>query len=77
MKKKYLERKLYINNIVKLLNSTPYDDLTTNEKAEIYQFNYGNDGLDSEKIVIVNGKPQICDINRIINHLNFEYETTK
>ena len=53
------------------------DGTVRNATGSIYQFNYGNDGLDSEKVVIVNGKPQICDINRIINHLNFEYETTK
>ena len=37
--------------IVKLLNRTPYDDLTTNDKAEIYQFNYGMGNTNSDNLV--------------------------
>ena len=40
----------------------------------IFQFKYGNDGLDPTKTVIVNGKPQICNVSRLIDRINQKYE---
>ena len=51
-----------------------YDGTVRNSGEAIIQFNYGNNGLDPAKTVIVNGKPQICDIGRLADRINLDYE---
>ena len=46
------------------------DGTVRNAHESIVQFHYGDDGLDATQTVIVNGKPQICDISRIVDRLN-------
>ena len=50
-----------------------YDSTVRNSNNNIIQFQYGDDNLDGSKTIILNGKPQICDMKRIINYLNNEY----
>ena len=51
-----------------------YDGTVRNATESIIQFNYGNNGLDPAKTVIVDGKPQICDIGRLADRINLDYE---
>jgi len=50
-----------------------YDGTVRNATESIIQFNYGNNGLDPAKTVIVDGKPQICDIGRLADRINLSY----
>ena len=54
-----------------------YDGTVRNTNERIIQFNYGNNNLDCTKAVIVNGKPQACNISRLVDKLNLNYELTK
>lgn len=51
-----------------------YDGTVRDNGETIFQFKYGNDGLDPTKTVIVNGKPQICNVSRLIDRINQKYE---
>jgi len=51
-----------------------YDGTVRNSNESIIQFQYGNEGLDPTKTVIVNGKPQICDIGRLVDRLNDKHK---
>ena len=45
-----------------------YDSTVRNSNNDIIQFQYGDDNLDGTKTVILNGKPQICNIQRIVDN---------
>jgi DNA-directed RNA polymerase beta' subunit len=51
-----------------------YDGTVRNAGESIIQFNYGNNSLDPAKTVIVDGKPQICDVSRLADRINLAYE---
>jgi DNA-directed RNA polymerase beta' subunit len=55
--------------------SVKYDGTVRNASGNIIQFSYGNDGLDASKTVIRNGKPSICNVNRLVDMMNLEHET--
>jgi hypothetical protein len=42
--------------------------------GSIVQFVYGNDGLDGSETVVLNGKPAICNMSRIIDKYNLTQE---
>ena len=67
----YTQRKM-----VKLLEDlqVKYDGSVRNSKGDIIQLQYGEDGLDGAKTVILNNNPSICDINRLANCLNTQFE---
>ena len=52
-----------------------YDGTVRNANESIIQFKYGNNGLDPANTVIVDGKPQICDIGRLADRINLDYES--
>lgn len=54
-----------------------YDGTVRNSFGSIIQFQYGNDNLDPTKIVLKNNKPTICDISRLTNKLNLQFELEK
>lgn len=47
-----------------------YDGTVRNSNNNIIQFQYGDDNLDGAKTIILNGKPQICDLKRLIKSIN-------
>ena len=51
-----------------------YDGTVRNSVGTIIQYAYGEDGLDGAQTVIQNGDPTICDVDRLIDKLNLEYE---
>jgi len=51
-----------------------YDGTVRNNTESIIQFNYGGNGLDPAKTVIVHGKPQVCDVNRLADRINLDFE---
>ena len=67
----YIQRR-----IVKLLEDTAvkYDGTVRNTEGNIYQFSYGDDGLDATETIFKKGIAQSCDISRIIEKLNLEFE---
>jgi DNA-directed RNA polymerase beta' subunit len=61
--------------LVKFLENIKITYLNTVESSNhIYQYAYGEDGLDPMKLVKVKGKMTFCDVSRLINKLNKEYE---
>ena len=50
-----------------------YDGTVRNSNGNIIQFQYGDDNLDASKTIVLNGKPQICDMKRLIQKLNNRY----
>jgi DNA-directed RNA polymerase beta' subunit len=61
--------------LVKFLENIKITYLNTAESsAHIYQYAYGEDGLDPMKLVKVDNKMTFCDVSRLINKLNREYE---
>ena len=54
-----------------------YDGTVRNSFGSIIQFQYGNDNLDSTKIVLKNNKPTICDVSRLTDQLNLQFELKK
>ena len=67
----YIQRRMVkIGEDIQIKN----DGTVRNAVGSIYQFKYGNDGLDPEKAVIIDGKPQVCNVNRIVDQLNFQCE---
>lgn len=51
-----------------------YDGTVRNTEGNIYQFAYGDDGLDPLECVFRKGQPDICDISRMVEKLNMECE---
>lgn len=52
-----------------------YDGTVRNTNNSIVQFAYGQDTLDASQCVVVGGKPaQVCDVGRLVDRLNTEYE---
>jgi DNA-directed RNA polymerase beta' subunit len=51
-----------------------YDGTVRDATGKIYQLAYGEDGYDATQTVRVGGVPQICDISRLAQRLNNEYE---
>ena len=50
------------------------DGTVRNATGSIYQFQYGHDGLDACQTIIMDEKPQICDVGRLVDRLNLEYD---
>jgi DNA-directed RNA polymerase II subunit RPB1 len=67
----YIQRR-----IVKLTEDMKiqYDGTVRDSINRVFDFAYGEDGLDPTKTVKVNGKQEICDISRIVDKLNMEHE---
>jgi len=67
----YIQRKL-----IKVAEdiSTHYDGTVRYANGSIVQFAYGEDGLDGSETIVRKGQPEICDMKRMIQKLNFEYE---
>ncbi len=42
--------------------------------VEEFQMAYGELGYDPSKLVKVNGKPEVCNIARLVNKLNSNFE---
>lgn len=56
-------------------HKTHYDGTVRSSVNTVYSFLYGDVGLDPTRLVkCVDGKPFFCDINRIVDTLNDEYE---
>ena len=51
-----------------------YDHSVRASNGSIVQFVYGNDGLDGSETVVLNGKPVICNMNRIVDKFNLVHE---
>jgi DNA-directed RNA polymerase beta' subunit len=51
-----------------------YDHSVRAANGSIVQFVYGNDGLDGSETVVLNGKPAICNMSRIIDKYNLTQE---
>jgi DNA-directed RNA polymerase beta' subunit len=51
-----------------------YDGTVRDAQNNIYQFAYGNTGIDCKKTVRVGSSQEFCDVSRIIDRLNTSYE---
>lgn len=51
-----------------------YDGTVQDTHGRRYQMAYGGLGYDPAKMVKVNGKPEICNISRLVDRLNSNYE---
>jgi DNA-directed RNA polymerase II subunit RPB1 len=51
-----------------------YDQTVRNSVGSIIQFAYGEDNLDGGKTILRQGKPFICNIERLIEQINTQYE---
>lgn len=51
-----------------------YDGTVRDATGKILQMHYGGSGFDPKKTVRVNNSPQICDISRLVDKLNTQYE---
>ena len=51
-----------------------YDHSVRAANGSVVQFVYGNDGLDGSETVVLNGKPAICNMSRIIDKYNLTHE---
>ena len=67
----YIQRRM-----VKMGEDIKVDNDTTirNSRGFIYQFQYGDDGLDGSQTVVKDGEPTVCDISRLVDKLNLESE---
>lgn len=67
----YMERKTVKNcEDIKIY----HDQTVRDANGRVIQFAYGENYLDSTKILKADGKPLICDVVRIANRLNSSYE---
>jgi DNA-directed RNA polymerase II subunit RPB1 len=68
----YTQRKM-----VKIMEDVQiqYDQTVRNSMGSIIQFAYGHDNLCPTKMVLVDGKPRICNINRLAEQINLQMET--
>lgn len=69
----YIQRKM-----VKVLEdvSVKYDGTVRNSTGAIIQWAYGEDGLDRSNTVILQDKPEFCDISRLADKLNTKFEVS-
>lgn len=51
-----------------------YDGTVRNASGNIIQFMYGNDNLCGSKSVLKSGNPIVCDVERLADRLNCQYE---
>lgn len=51
-----------------------YDSTIRDNIGKIYQLNYNYNGFNPISTVKVNGEQQCCDVSRVINKLNNEYD---
>jgi DNA-directed RNA polymerase beta' subunit len=67
----YLQRR-----IVKTMEDVKCSQLHTivNQKGKVVQFSYGDDGMDTAKMVYVKGELSFIDIGRRVEQLNNDYE---
>ena len=67
----YIQRR-----IVKCLEDLQiqYDGTVRNTSGSIYQIAYGEDGMDASKTVKVKDDIEVCDIGRMVDKLNLQYE---
>lgn len=54
-----------------------YDGTVRNTEGNVYQFAYGEDGIDPTAAVMKKGDMEICDIDRIVDCLNMKAELKK
>jgi DNA-directed RNA polymerase beta' subunit len=67
----YIQRR-----IIKIFEDTAvkYDGTVRNTENNIYQFIYGDDGLDASETIFKKGEGLSCDVRRLINRLNMKAE---
>lgn len=67
----YTQRKM-----IKILEDiqVKYDGTVRNSANEIIQWQYANDGLDRTRTIPNNGHTDFCDISRLVDKLNIEFE---
>jgi DNA-directed RNA polymerase beta' subunit len=67
----YMQRR-----IIKVMEDlqVKYDGTIRNAEGNIYQFAYGDDGLDPTECILKKGEPEIGDISRLIDKLNMQCE---
>lgn len=53
---------------------TQYNGTVTDTTGKIYQMAFGEDMLDPTSTVKVDGVQEVCDITRMVERLNMEYE---
>jgi DNA-directed RNA polymerase II subunit RPB1 len=70
----YIQRRL-----IKLMEDMKieYDGTVRDSTGKIYQFVYNEDGFDPAHMVKVDGKRDFCNVTRIVDRLNLEYELEK
>lgn len=51
-----------------------YDGTVRNSTGSIIQWAYGNDGMDRASTVIINDTANVCDISRLVDQLNTQFE---
>ena len=67
----YIQRRMVkMGEDIKIEN----DSTVRNSRGYIYQFQYGDDGLDGSSTIIKEEEPSICDISRLVDKLNLECE---
>lgn len=54
-----------------------YDGTVRDNHGKIFQMAYGGLGYDPSKMVKVDGKPEICNVERLVHKLNTNYEAQK
>jgi len=67
----YIQRR-----IVKVMEdiSVKYDGTVRNTEGNIFQFSYGDDGFNASETIFRKGVSQSCDVGRMIDKLNMQYE---
>ena len=51
-----------------------HDGTVRDNTGRIYQFSYGENGLDATQTVKVEDDQQICDISRMVERMNLQHE---
>lgn len=51
-----------------------YDGTVRDATNRVYQFTYGGNNYDPCKTIPVDGKPQFCNVDRLVNKLNGQFE---
>lgn len=67
----YIQRKM-----IKIMEDVQikYDQTVRNSVNSIIQFSYGSDNLCGTKTVLIDSKPQICNVQRLAEQLNTQFE---
>jgi len=70
----YMQRR-----IVKLMEDIKisYDGTVRDVTGRIYQLAYSETGIDPTMTVKVNGNQEICDVSRLVDRLNMEFEKNR